>query len=279
MHELDRVKLLGQYRTPPFKYGDTVICAIRGPVEIVGLSNGLIPWPKCRSTGPNRAIILYGDLADAVRRESVEAVKHWFGVGGVTVWRWRKALGVEFANEGTSALFSRWAPETYQSEAAKKVRATSLKSPERAAKIAAAMRGKPQPRHVIEAMRQANLGRKATAEQRQKMSESHKARGTRPPAVGVPWTASEDALLGTMVDREIAERTGRTEHAVRIHRFKLGVPAFTKRAPRSEPFTWTPAKDRLLGTMPDGKLAHKLRCQPMAVFYRRKQLKIAAYRG
>ena len=38
MHEADRVKLLGTYRTPRFEYGTVVTCAIRGPVKIVGLT-------------------------------------------------------------------------------------------------------------------------------------------------------------------------------------------------------------------------------------------------
>jgi hypothetical protein len=37
--------LFGPYRTPVFKYGDVVICDMRGQVEIVGLSGGRIPRP------------------------------------------------------------------------------------------------------------------------------------------------------------------------------------------------------------------------------------------
>src|ERR1019366_1111959 len=86
--------LLGTYRTPRFKYGATVTCASRGQVQVVGLSNGRIAWPKCHAGQRARAIILYGQLAEAVRRESAAAVAHWFGVGMFTVWTWRKALGV-----------------------------------------------------------------------------------------------------------------------------------------------------------------------------------------
>jgi hypothetical protein len=39
MPDADRHRLLfGPYRTPVFKYGDVVICDVRGQVEIVGLS-------------------------------------------------------------------------------------------------------------------------------------------------------------------------------------------------------------------------------------------------
>jgi hypothetical protein len=278
MHDLDGFKLLGEYKTPRFKYGSVVTCAIRGPVKIIGLTAARIPWPKGRFRKRGSAIILYGALADAVRRKSVEAIKHWFGVGNDTVWKWRKALGVEGTNAGTSALLSRWAPETVQSEQANVAREPALKTPERAAKIAAAKRGKPRPAHVIEAMRAANTGKKASKEAREKMSEANKRRGTRPPAAGVPWTAEEDALLGTMKDKDVAARTGRTDGAVSDHRYVLGVPAFVKRAPRGKSVEWTPAKERLLGTMPDTVLARRLRCSPMMVRWRRKRLGIPAHR-
>jgi hypothetical protein len=144
MHEYERVKLLGQYKTPRFKYGSVVTCAIRGKVKIVALTDGRIPWLKCQMPNGPLAIILYGALADAVRRESVEAIKFWFGVGNDTVWRWRKALGVG-VTAGTSALLSRWAPETCQSDKANTEREPALRSQKRAEKIAAAKRGKPRP--------------------------------------------------------------------------------------------------------------------------------------
>jgi hypothetical protein len=81
MNKQERVRLLGKYRTPRFKHGDVVTCAIRGEVKIVGITNARIPWPKCRTGKRSRAIILYGGLADAVRTESPVAVAYWFGVG------------------------------------------------------------------------------------------------------------------------------------------------------------------------------------------------------
>src|SRR5580700_6017768 len=62
MNDIDRFKLLGNYRTPRFKYGDVVACEIRGDVKSVGLTDARIPWPKCRSGKCARAIALYGDL-------------------------------------------------------------------------------------------------------------------------------------------------------------------------------------------------------------------------
>jgi hypothetical protein len=56
-----RIKLLSTHRTPrfKFKYDAMVTCAIRGQVQIVGLSNIPIPWPKCRAGQRARAVILY----------------------------------------------------------------------------------------------------------------------------------------------------------------------------------------------------------------------------
>jgi hypothetical protein len=95
--------------------------------------------------------------------------------------------------------------------------------PERRAMIAAARRGKP--RHVIEAMRTANLGRKHTEQTRRRMSEAHRRRGTRPPKAGRSWTAQEDALLAAgLTAAEVAERTGRTLTAAYKRRGLLGLP-------------------------------------------------------
>jgi hypothetical protein len=37
--------LLCVYRTMRFRYGKVVYCEMRGQMELVGLSNGCIPWP------------------------------------------------------------------------------------------------------------------------------------------------------------------------------------------------------------------------------------------
>jgi hypothetical protein len=274
MLESDRVKLLGQYRTPRFRYGDVVTCAMRGDMKVVGLSNARIPWPKGRTGKRSRALILYGALAQAVRRESVCAVAYWFGIARFTVWQWRKALGVDRRTPGTSALRSRWAPETVQSTKAHRRREAAQISPQRAAKIAASLRGRPRPVHVIEALVKANKGRKLPTEQRRKMSAAHKRNGRHP---GMSWTAEELAILGTMKDRDAAERMGRKPSAVAAMRERVGVAAYVKRASRGKPYTWTLAKDRLLGTMSDVDLARRLRCSPMTVFYRRRRLKIGRF--
>src|ERR1700722_5892951 len=105
MSDADRYPLLGTYSTPRFRYGKFVFCEMRGEVEIVGLTDAPIPWPIGKR-GRHKAIVLYGALVKAVRRESSLAIQHWFGVGPSTVWQWRKALGVDATTEGTSRLLS-----------------------------------------------------------------------------------------------------------------------------------------------------------------------------
>ena len=80
-------------------------------------------------------------------------------------------------------------------------------------------------------------------------------------------------MLGTMKDREVAARLGKSEEAVSSRRYVLNVAAFVKRKPR-RPARWTAERDALLGTMSDPDLARWLRCSPMSVFYRRRKLGI-----
>jgi hypothetical protein len=173
------------------------------------------------AAGIARSLVLYGALADAVRRESAEAVAYWWGVTAQTVTAWRKALGVGQYNEGTRRLKSEvHAPLL---DAAREASLPTLGSPERRAKIAASMKGKPRPPHVVEAVRQAHAGNKASAETRARMSQAQRARGTRPPKAGRPWTAEEDECVRELPPAEAAARTGRTPKAVHDRRRKLGL--------------------------------------------------------
>jgi hypothetical protein len=140
----------------------------------------------------------------------------------VTVWR--KALGVPRANEGTCQLQSDWSPERFTDEIREHPRQAS-RSPERAAKIAAAKRGKPRPPLVIEAMRRANLGRKFSAEHLARLSKAQRARGEWPPAAGEPWNPAWDALLGTMFDKDLAAKLGVAAISVWRRRKALGIPS------------------------------------------------------
>ena len=229
MQDADRFRVLGRYRTPRVRVGRFVRCLIRGEVAVVGFHDAPIPWPVCK-TSRRHAVIVYGDLAKAIGRESELAVMHWWGVGMDTVWKWRKALGVGATTRGTSRLRSDYTEEPWAVEAWAR-RYDAATEPVRRAKIAAARRGKPRPR-VIEAMREARLGSHHTEETRRRMSEAHKKRGTWPPAAGRPWTPEEDALLGTMPDPEVARRTGRTPGGVQVRRAELDIDGFYRKRRR-----------------------------------------------
>jgi hypothetical protein len=220
----DRLRLLfGPYRTPRFRYGQRVFCEARGWVKIIGLSDGPIPWPYGQRPGVKaKALILYADLARAVRREAAQAVAVWWGVGMYTVWKWRKALGVPKFNEGTRQVKrDNFLGPAYL--AARKRAWAKARDPERRAKIGAALRGKPRPAHVIEAVRKAQLGIEQSLETRRKRSEAHRRLGTRPPKAGQPWTAAEDRLVHLLRPAEVAKRTGRTLQAAWRRRQQLGL--------------------------------------------------------
>jgi hypothetical protein len=93
---------------------------------------------------------------------------------------------------------------------------------------------------------------------------------------GRPFTAAEDALLGTATDREIAVRLNRDLQTIYGRRKRLGIPPFVKRKPQKR-VVWTAAMDSKLGTMPDTVLARKLGCSSIAVFYRRRRLKVQSF--
>jgi hypothetical protein len=52
-----------------------------------------------------------------------------------------------------------------------------------------------------------NLGRPQSEETRRKRSETHKWRGTRPPAADEPWAPDEDELARTLPAADVARRT------------------------------------------------------------------------
>jgi hypothetical protein len=217
----------GPYRAPPFAYGDVAFCEMRGEVVIVGLTAGPIPWPVGKR-GRAKAPVVYAGLAEAVRREESQAVAAAWGVTNQTVTKWRRALGVRPVTEGTSAARADAAAANAAFAAARGEALARMRDPQadagRRRRIAAARRGKPRPPGVMDATHDANRGRTPTDASRARMSASHRARGTRPPKAGRPWTAAEDALVGTLKPAEAAARTGRTLAAVYGRRAVLGVP-------------------------------------------------------
>jgi hypothetical protein len=212
MHDADRFALhFGPYRTPRFKVGQTVECRRRGRVRIAGISEGKIPWPVAKAGG-NRSLILYDGLVNAVRRESNQAVTHWWGVTGQTVTAWHRVLEVE-RTEGTTQLRQRYGRVELIASALPAAWAKA-RDPERRRKIAEAKRGKRRPRHVVEALRAANIGRPQSAATWARQSTAHKRRGTRPPKAGRPGTAAEDELCLTLPKADVARSTGRMASAL-----------------------------------------------------------------
>jgi hypothetical protein len=180
MTNADRFRLFGTYRTPRVRVGRVLTCEARDcEVIVIGYSDARIPWPLGRRPRVSgRALIVFGDLARAVRTESNQAVCHWFGVSAQTVSKWRTALGVGPTNDGTHRLRSDYTREPCARKARAKAHAKNG-DPDRRARIAAAKLGVPRPPHVIEAMRQGRTGKPQSDEARAKMRAAHALRKQR----------------------------------------------------------------------------------------------------
>jgi hypothetical protein len=89
--------------------------------------------------------------------------------------------------------------------------------------IGAATRGIPRPASVIEKLRLANLGKKASAKTRRKMSNAHRSLRSHPPICRV-WTNAEDSLVKESPAKVVAERTGLTLTAAYSPRLVLDLP-------------------------------------------------------
>lgn len=224
MRDAERFKLrFGKYRTPRFSYGAIVECEVRGPMRIVGISTGRIPWPRGIPVDKpfgGASLAVYKGLARAVRLEANIVVRHWWGVSPASVWKWRRALDVPSNTKGTTKLRRLYGQEEWFQKAQRKAW-SKARNPERRAKIAAALRGRKRPKRVVAAMRRHFRGKPLTPETRKKMSEAHKARGTYPPAAGRPWEPWEDKLVRTLSTADTVNATGRTVFAVRNRRHAL----------------------------------------------------------
>ena len=89
-----------------------------------------------------------------------------------------------------------------------------------------------------------------------------------------PW---EDALLGKMSDADAARQTGRKLTAIQSRRGHLGIPMFNH-VPRKPLRVWTAREIKLLGTMADSQLAHRLRREKHQVLQMRLALKIPSFK-
>jgi hypothetical protein len=221
MRDADRFRLrFGPYRTPRCRVGQRVRCLARGEVTVHALTDAPIPWPVGKR-GHALSLVLCGDLARAVRRESEIAVAHWWGVNRQAVWKWWKSLGVT-RTEGTARLQRDYFEEPWAQEARRKAWAKA-RDPGRCAKIAAALRGKQRPPEAVAASAAGRRGKPLSEETRRKMSEAHRRRGTVPPWVR-PWTPEENDAVRTLRPAEAVQATGRTPAAVTARRRRLGLP-------------------------------------------------------
>src|SRR5260370_31249445 len=223
MNDTERYKMLfGPYRSPRCRIGRRLRCVGRSDLVVRGISDAPIPWPQAKRIGGKMVLSVCGDLVEAIRKESEVAVAGWWGSTGERVRVWRKVLGVPQVTEGTARLYRDYTPLRLPREVQERARRRA-NSPEANAKNAAYHRGRPldpKTRALWEKIREE---RSQTEQARRKRSESHKRRGTRPPAAGKPWEAREEALLGKMPDAEGARRTGREESAVYSWRRKVHV--------------------------------------------------------
>ena len=143
-----------QYHTPQFYLGQRVTCLWRGEVVICGMTSAPIPWPIAKR-GRARSLVLYRDLARAIRTEANVDVCRLFGVTTQTVSKWRKALDVDSMTLGTRKLrVATGTDPTGVAARAEGLRAMPAEAKAaRAAKIAAAKRGTPRPKHVQRLLR------------------------------------------------------------------------------------------------------------------------------
>ncbi len=229
MRESIRVKLhFGPYRTPRFRIGAVVEDEVRGPVKIVKLTEAPIPWPIGKASDGRLALVVYGGLAKAVRRESGVAVCHSWGASWYYVNKWRRALGVPSSNDGTYRLRLAFT-QTPRFRQIQKMAWALNGTPERRAAQSLRQTGMKMSEQAGRNNSLAHIGMRATEKSRRKMSESHKRRGTWPPAAGKPWSKEELALLRKLRPRDVAKRIDRIYIAVCSMRFLLGLTSGRKR--------------------------------------------------
>lgn len=230
MDDSARYRLLyGPYSAPACKRGDVLVCEARGEeVKVGGLTDAPIPWPRVLKNG-RPSLIVCGDLARAVRFESEIAIAHHWGVGVVTVWAWRKALGVGRITDGTARLYREYQPEKITETAYVKMTATT-RTEEFRCRMSDLKRGRKMHPSTRKALLKA-VRRPKSREHRRKIALGNWEHWQRMPRPRKPvlaehkgWTAAEERLLGKTTDRDVARLLGRTLVAVRARRRRLGIP-------------------------------------------------------
>ncbi len=186
--------LIGSYSAPEVRRGEVVTCLYRDrDCTITTLSNAPIPWRRCQPRGEQGGSGLWvtDELVKAIRTESAQALKHWFGVSAGVVWKWRKAVGV----------------------------------------VGGPPRREASERSVAAAPEGCRRSEGERLDLRGTRSEVHplKTTGVKVGAVDTrkrAWTADQIAFLGTDHD-DIAKKLNRTVSAVRSQRTRRNIPAFS----------------------------------------------------
>ncbi len=220
--------IAGPYLPPPCKVGDWIDDEVDGRLEVGGWTVAPISWPRRKKTG-RAALILCGDLARAVRVESVEAICYWWGVRPTKVWMWRKALGVERVTEGTRKLLQE--RTGVPPDAARRGRRRAA-SPESRAKMAATKRGRAAHPNTLAALLKAARRKKT---QEWGVVANAWMRGAHLPRLHRgEWTAGDlmqlrDEYLRGRSARAIALILGRTVPAVTAQIDVLGLSAVSRK--------------------------------------------------
>ena len=102
------------------------------------------------------------------------------------------------------------------------------RDPGRLEKIRQSRLGKPRPKHVVEAMVAAHVGKKWSDETRKRSLEARKRKY---PQNYAPWTPEEDELVRTLSIRKAVKMTGRSAERVKRRRAELGLTNRNEAAP------------------------------------------------
>jgi hypothetical protein len=232
------------YTPPSVKIGQRIHCLFRDTLcKVSSLSDAPIIWPRVQPIGQRggSGLLVDKELVRAIKTESAEALKHWFGASTCVVWRWRKWQKIDrLGTKGSAKLHEQICK-----------------------KGADAVRGK-----------------QFSDERCDAQAERSKKLGLRPPnrwtEENGAWTKDELTILGTERDAEIAEFIGRTTIAVRCKRVSLGIQAFSGFIGGG--LAWTAEEITLLGTDDDEVVAAKIGRTVNAVSQRRALMGIAVYR-
>ena len=190
----------GPYYPPQVQIGDEVECARFGLVSVLGWSEAPLPWPLCRNgrcKGGRASLVLFEDLARAVRVESPTVVGLAWGISSTTVTIWRKQLEAKPFNAGSTARYNALLPLKFTPEAVER-------------------------------------GRLLTKDVRShaRVQDKRKRDGTR--ADKWIWTPDQIALMGVLTDEEIGAQIGCHPVTVGIERRRRGIASIQYGAASSD---------------------------------------------